>query len=109
MATQENEVNWRLTFRAALIISAVVLIFSGVFHYDRIACSTCWQDVTRYLFTLFGSITAFGYAVGWTLPPNPDRPEERQVQWKTRQGFWEGTLGLATLMSVVAAFVLLAH
>lgn len=64
MATQENEVNWRLTFRAALIISAVVLIFSGVFHIDRVACRTCGQDVARYFLTLFGFITTFGYAIG---------------------------------------------
>lgn len=109
MATRADAVNWRLALRVTLIITAVGLMLSGIFSFNRIACSTCWQDVTRYFFTLFGFITAFGYAVGWTLPANADRPEERHVQWKTRQGFWEGSLGLASLMSVVAAFILFAH
>lgn len=106
MATQKNGVNWRLTIRAALIMLAVSLMFSGVYHFDRVSCRTCWQDLMRYFFTLFGSITAFGYAIGWTLPEKPDRPEERPFQWKYRQDFWEGSLGLATLMSVALAFMM---
>lgn len=105
MATEEKEVNWRRTVRAVLIITGLGLSFSGLFHFDRIDCRQCWQDVTMHFFATFGFFAAFGFAIGWTLPESADRKREPHRQWKTRHGFWEGSLGVATLLSILGVFL----
>ena len=105
MSAQENEVNWRLTIRAALILAAVGLGLFGVFNYDRIDCRVCWQDVTKHYFAFFGYFAAFGFAIGWTLPDRKVDTKGNTVQWDTRQGFWEGSLGTGALLTIVFAAI----
>lgn len=100
MSEIEKKVNWLLTFRAALIISAVGLSLFGVFDVNRIECKVCWRDVTGHYFSVFGFFSAFGFAIGWTLPEAAETPEGRAHNWNTRQGFWAGSLGLGTLITV---------
>ncbi len=99
----EQEVNWRLTIRAALIVTAVGLGIAGVFQFNRIGCRLCWQDVTKHFFAFFGYFAAFGFAIGWTLPEGADEIKGRPIQWNTRRGFWEGSLGTAAIFSVIYA------
>lgn len=99
MSDSEKEVNWHLTFRAALIITAIGLILFGVFAMDRIECKVCWKDVTRYYFSVFGYFSAFGFAIGWTLPNRAPNTEDGTHDWNTRQGFWEGSLGVGALIT----------
>lgn len=103
MNQTEKEVNWRLTIRAALIITAVGFALFGVFHLDQIECRVCWKDVTRFYFSVFGYVTAFGFAIGWTLPEGPATSQNGRHNWSTRHGFWEGSMGLGTLMTLVLA------
>ena len=100
MSGNQNEVNWLLTFRAALIITGGGLFLSGVFAMDSIECKVCWRDVTRHYFSVFGFFSAFGFASGWTLPEAAENPEGRTHNWNTRQGFWAGSLGLGTFMTI---------
>jgi hypothetical protein len=103
LSSQEEKVNWRLTIRAALVLAAVGLGFSGVFHYGRIGCPACWQEIARHYFAFFGYIAAFGFAIGWTLPDRRSESQGSAVQWSTRQGFWEGSLGAGALLTIAWA------
>ncbi len=103
MSENEKEVNWHLTFRAALIISAIGLVLFGVFGMDRIECKVCWRDVTRHYFSVFGYFSAFGFAIGWTLPESAFNSEVGKHSWNTRQGFTEGSLGVGALITVFLA------
>lgn len=106
MSKQENRVNWRLAIRAALILAAVGLALFGVFSFDRVDCRICWKDVTRHYFAFFGYFAAFGFAIGWTLPDRQADTSGTLVQWDTRQGFWEGSLGVGALITIAAAAML---
>ena len=99
MFTQEKEVNWRLAIRASLILGAAFLTLSNTFHVDRIACQVCWQDVTKHYFAFFGFFSAFGFAIGWTLPERQS-DSGHAIQWNTRQGFWEGSMGAGALLTI---------
>lgn len=103
MSEKESEVNWNLTFRAALIVAAIGLGLFGVLDFGRLTCRTCWKDVTQYYFSVFGYIAGFGFAIGWTLPTKPASAEPARHNWNTREGFWEGSLGLGALMTFIAA------
>jgi hypothetical protein len=103
----ETRVNWRLTIRAALVITAVSMALFGVLSADQIDCRVCWRDQVSYFFGVFGYFAGFGYAIGWTLPPGPADTPEGKHTWNTRQGFWEGSLGLGALVScAIAAYSL---
>ena len=103
MSDREKEVNWKLTIRAALISAAVGLALFGVLSFDRIGCRTCWQDVTRHYLAFFGYFAASGYAIGWTLPDRRTDTDGDKVQWDTRRGFWEGSLGAGALITIAFA------
>lgn len=64
--------NWRLTIRAAIIVAAIGMAFSGTFHFNRIECTVCWKEIASYLFSVFGFISGTGFAIGLTLPAQRD-------------------------------------
>lgn len=103
MPDQEKAVNWSLTLRAALIMAAVGLGFSGLFQLERVGSAAHWQDVISSFFTLFGYISAFGFAIGWTLPDTKSDERGSTVNWNSRRGFWEGSLGAASLFAIGVA------
>jgi len=101
----ENRVNWRLTIRAALVMTAVGLLLFGTLRFDQMYCRVCWDDQVRYFFGVFGYFAGFGYAIGWTLPPGPAETPDGKHTWYTRQGFWEGSFGLSALLTLTFASV----
>jgi len=103
MGDRKSKVNLNLTFRAALLVAAVGLGLFGAFDFSSLACRTCWKDVTQYYFSVFGYIAGFGFAIGWTLPASIASAEPTRHNWNTREGFWEGSLGLGTLVTAIAA------
>lgn len=109
MSEPESQVNWRLTIRAALVMTALGVIFLGVLHADQLQCCVRWREQVQYYFALFGFFAAFGYAIGWTLPSGSAQTSKGKHTWSTRQGFWEGSLGLgALLLCIFIAFSLLS-
>lgn len=96
---QKKEVNWSLTLRAALILAAVGLGCTGVLQANQLCASVQWREAIKSFFALFGLFAAFGYAIGWTLPDKRIDEAGSSVNWNTRRGFWEGSLGAATLIS----------
>jgi hypothetical protein len=94
----KSQVNWRLTIRASLVMTAVGLILFGVLQADQLQCRVTWKEQVLYYFALFGFFAAFGYAIGWTLPPGSAETPEGKHIWSVRQGFWKGSLGLGSLM-----------
>lgn len=99
---QENEVNWSLTLRAALIVAAIGLTFFGALQSNQHCGSGQWRENVKSFFTVFGFFSAFGFGIGWTLPDtnNDNDNDSSGVNWKTRRGFWEGSLGVAALFSI---------
>lgn len=103
MESNEQLPNWNLTVRTALIMTAVGLALFGVGSMDRVDCRVCWKDITHHYFAVFGYLTGFGYAIGWTLPTGSAQAENGKHSWNTRQGFWEGSFGLGALLTLVFA------
>ena len=103
MSELQQGTNWSLLLRVALIIMAIGLGLAGVFNFERLACQVCWKDITRHFFAFYGYFAAFGFAIGWTLPERRTEEAKSSVQWNTRQGFWEGSLGTAALLSIMFA------
>ncbi len=109
MDSGEKQISWNLTIRAALIMTAIGLALFGVISMDRVDCRVCWKDLTHHYLSVFGYFAMFGYAIGWTLPSGPSETVAGKHSWTTRQGFWEGSLGVgAMLATLFAALHLLA-
>lgn len=100
MSEKEKGVNWNLTLRAVLIVTAIGLALFGVFGTDRIECKVCWRDVTRHYFAVFGYFSAFGFAIGLTLPMGSPDADGGKHNWNSRQGFWEGSFGIGALITL---------
>lgn len=103
MSEKEAKVYLNLTFRAALIVTAIGLGLFGVLDFNHVECKVCWKDVTRYYFLIYGYISGFGFAIGCTLPVKSKCADDARHSWHTREGFWVGSLGLGALAAVGSA------